>query len=245
MFTLSRRLSPETISVLAGLTALATLAFCVMLLTPNSLISGDGWWAFDLIVAGFVLGSCATVLAVKPIYTRARKIAEREAQDAQGLAATDQMTTLLNRTGFFAAAEQAVTRSIEHGLSASLLYVDLDHFKELNDSYGHAAGDVLLKGVADRMRAACHENAVVGRLGGDEFAICIYDLVSMEEAEILACKLAVILAEPLTVLGHGIVPSASIGYALAPHDAGRIGDLARAADLALYAAKAAGRGHLT
>ncbi len=221
---------------------MSVIAAFIVVLTPSGFAGMGGMRALDVGLVGFALGSAFTALMVRPIYSRARRVSEAEARDAHGLAATDQMTGLLNRAAFFTAAEKAVVQSCRNSLSASLLYVDLDHFKELNDSYGHGAGDALLKSVAVRMREICGGTALIGRLGGDEFAVCIPELVSMEEADDLAGKLAVALSAPITVLGHGIVPSASIGYALAPQDASRIGDLARAADLALYGAKVSGRG---
>jgi diguanylate cyclase (GGDEF)-like protein len=242
MFAFVRRPRPETLSVVAIVTGMSAIATLVILLSPAMFADSVSWAMLDVALAGFALGSVLTTIVLGPIYIRARRISEASARHAHGLAAMDQMTGLLNRGGFFVAAEQMVASTVERGLSASLLYVDLDHFKELNDSYGHGAGDALLKSVAERMRSVCGERALLGRLGGDEFAVCLPDLLSMEEADELAGKLTVALAEPIVVLGHGIVPSASIGYALSPQDADRIGDLARAADLALYSAKTSGRG---
>ncbi len=235
---------------LAGLVLTATLfgAAIIWLLSAGFAASADQVAATDaqisqrVLVAGIALGSLVTAAVALLVHLRAQQRARQQVATAQSAAITDQMTGLLNRSGFFTSAEHAVNASIEKGLSASLLFIDLDHFKELNDSYGHAVGDELLKLVAARLTDVCGANALIGRLGGDEFAVCLFDLVSMEDADLAARSICSTLATPASINGHGTVPSASVGYAMAPGDADRIGDLARSADLALYNAKDAGRG---
>ncbi len=193
-------------------------------------------------IAGFGLGVVAMALAALVWHVRLIKASEHAVTRAQSAVMTDQMTGLLNRSGFFTQVEAALAISMKNGLGVALLYIDLDHFKGLNDSYGHAAGDDLLRTVSQRLRAFGGQNVMVGRLGGDEFAICMHGVQTMEAADTLSRRVCEALHQPCDLGGHLVVPSASIGYAMAPDDADRITDLARFADIALYAAKAAGRG---
>jgi diguanylate cyclase (GGDEF)-like protein len=159
---------------------------------------------------------------------------------AQRKATIDPLTGAFNRAAFFGEVEEWFAQTPPDGDSA-LIYIDVDHFKQINDTLGHAVGDALLKRTVVQMRAVCGERALLGRLGGDEFAVFLTGLDSMELAEITASQLCEALKTPCTLCGHGVVPSASVGYAMAPQDAANLEELARAADLALYAAKEAGR----
>jgi diguanylate cyclase (GGDEF)-like protein len=123
-----------------------------------------------------------------------------------------------------------------------VLYLDLDHFKTINDTLGHAIGDGLLKEVASRLLAATRQSDTVARLGGDEFAIVLSDVATSDEAEHLTERLLKGLQAPCEVQGARLAIRASIGVALAPRDGSDIDALLNHADLALYAAKSAGRG---
>jgi diguanylate cyclase (GGDEF)-like protein len=195
-----------------------------------------------ILVASFVLGAAAMAIVSLLVHGRAARASRALLDDAYAAAAIEPLTGLLNRSGFFVQVDHAMRAAIDRGLSVSLLYIDLDHFKELNDSYGHSAGDDLLRHAARELRATCGPDAIIGRIGGDEFAVCLSELVTMETAETTAASLRAALCTPCTLAGHGVVPSASIGYSMAPESADTVEDLARAADLALYAAKEAGRG---
>jgi diguanylate cyclase (GGDEF)-like protein/PAS domain S-box-containing protein len=132
-----------------------------------------------------------------------------------------------------------------HGSEASpfaLLSIDLDHFKNINDTLGHGTGDALLQEVARRLRAHTRRSDTVARLGGDEFAVLLHPMVSMAEAQALATRLLAGLSAPCEVQGARIAVRASIGIAVAPRDGQNIDTLLGHADLALYAAKSAGRG---
>jgi diguanylate cyclase (GGDEF)-like protein len=122
------------------------------------------------------------------------------------------------------------------------LCLDLDHFKTINDTLGHAVGDALLQEVARRMLACTRRSDMVARLGGDEFAVILRDLGGADEAEQLTRRLLEGLQAPCDVQGARIAVQASVGVAMAPRDGTDIDALLNHADLALYAAKSAGRG---
>ena len=148
---------------------------------------------------------------------------------------TDPLTGLGNRRAFQAAIAGLM---IEPGISAALLMLDLDRFKQINDTLGHPIGDAVLRLVGQRLRACLRTEDVVARLGGDEFAVL---LPQADQADLLAERLIDLLSRPYLVEGHLVNIGVSIGIALAPADADDPETLLRHADLALYAAKAAGR----
>ncbi len=153
----------------------------------------------------------------------------------------DDLTGLANRALFFELLERALER-LEGGERLAVLYLDLDHFKRVNDTLGHPIGDRLLKGVADRLRDGVGRDGVVARLGGDEFAVIRTSLGSPSDAATLAGRIAETLRAPFTFDGHEVVVGVSIGICLAPAQARRGDELLRMADVALYEAKNNGRG---
>ncbi|WP_324613770.1 putative bifunctional diguanylate cyclase/phosphodiesterase [Rhizobium mongolense] len=155
------------------------------------------------------------------------------------MAMNDSLTGLPNRAAFaqhieLHAAAATATAPI------ALLYLDVDHFKHINDSKGHAAGDTLLRQVAKRLSALAQEGDLVARLGGDEFAL-VLKLAEISRAERFAKQLLALLSAPFDLDGANEHVSCSIGIALAPEHAEDADVLMRHADLALYAAKASGR----
>ena len=130
---------------------------------------------------------------------------------------------------------------MQDGHAFALHWIDLDHFKEVNDTLGHPAGDALLKSVANRVRKVLRGTDLVGRLGGDEFAILQAGATDQSQATKLVERLQRMLAEPHRVLGHQVTIGASIGIALAPKDGCDPEVLMKKADLALYDAKTSGR----
>lgn len=157
-------------------------------------------------------------------------------------AETDPLTGLANRAIFQARYLEVVNDSIDHGAASALVLIDLDGFKELNDTLGHLAGDACLCEVAERLRRAFHKAGLVGRLGGDEFAIILQAPKHPARIAEVLQHTVTMLSRPLFWSGHRIEIRASIGAALIgrPHRR-RIVDLFAEADAALYRAKAAGR----
>jgi len=152
------------------------------------------------------------------------------------LAQHDFLTGLDNRPHFRARLEQALV-SAETMRRVGLLYVDLDRFKEINDTLGHCFGDALLKGVADRLRCCTGDSDVTARMGGDEFVIVRSNLRSAEDAQALAEDIIAAISAPFKIDGYQVEVGASIGIAIAPRDGTGADELLANADVALYAAK--------
>jgi diguanylate cyclase (GGDEF)-like protein/PAS domain S-box-containing protein len=156
-------------------------------------------------------------------------------------AQSDPLTDLPNRTVFYDRLQMALMHARRYGNEFALLYVDLDHFKEVNDSLGHAAGDELLIETARRLKQAVRDSDTVARLGGDEFAIILPQLHGRGEAEDVARRIVASMVEAFQVSGGEARVSASIGVAICPEHGDDLESIRASADAALYAAKDAGR----
>ncbi|HLC08610.1 MAG TPA: EAL domain-containing protein, partial [Methyloceanibacter sp.] len=178
-----------------------------------------------------------------PAAIASRRIRERwHAEDQiRFLALHDSLTGLPNRVQLRDHLERAVARGKRHGRLMAVFGLDLDRFKNVNDTLGHATGDALLEEVAARLKENVREVDLVGRLGGDEFAIVAEDLDAPEDAMRLARRVCTALAAAYRVNGHEVTTSASVGIALGPVDNGSADILLKNADLALYRAKQDGR----
>ncbi len=154
----------------------------------------------------------------------------------------DSLTGLANRALLLERLQRAVAQSRRRASpSFAVMMIDLDHFKVVNDTLGHAAGDALLAGVAGRLRGCLREVDTAARIGGDEFAILLDGVTSLADATCTADRIQQALARPFDVDGTPITASASIGIALMDQTYERGGDLLRDADAAMYRAKEAGR----
>ena len=160
---------------------------------------------------------------------------------AHHLALHDPMTELPNRELLCQRLDQALAGLRRRDSMIAVLIVDLDRFKSVNDTLGHAAGDRLIKLCSRRLEACVRETDTVARLGGDEFALIQVGVERPDQARILCCRLLEALVEPFELDGHEIIVTASIGVALAPGDAEEPGRLLQYADIALYRAKEEGR----
>ncbi|GMU43303.1 MAG: diguanylate cyclase [Xanthomonadales bacterium] len=167
-----------------------------------------------------------------------RKFAETE---IQRLAHYDALTGLPNRALLTDRAQQALSLARRSQSTLALMFLDLDHFKHVNDSFGHRIGDLLLIAAAQRLQSAMREHDTVARQGGDEFVVILPD-TDAEGAAVVADKLLRLMAEPFVVEGHELHVGASIGIAMFPRDGEDYDRLARAADGAMYRSKQAGRG---
>jgi diguanylate cyclase (GGDEF)-like protein len=153
----------------------------------------------------------------------------------------DSLTGLPNRASFAEHLEEAMRRAKRAGWPLALVFLDLDHFKRVNDSLGHDAGDRLLRVAAERIRRAVREADTLFRMGGDEFTVLLEDLRGPEEAAMVAGRVLEAIAEPLQLQHHEIAVTASIGIALYPRD-DVVGErLVKSADTAMYRAKELGR----
>ncbi len=162
-------------------------------------------------------------------------------QDMQRLAYHDALTGLPNRSLLMDRFGAALVRARRGGRRLALLFLDLDHFKLVNDTRGHAIGDALLRAVADRLVESVRESDTVARMGGDEFAVILEEVSAPEQISQIAEKILVSLSKPLCMEGRDLVVSTSMGIALFPDDGMDIGALLRNADIATYRAKEKGR----
>ncbi|MDP1729944.1 MAG: EAL domain-containing protein [Devosia sp.] len=169
-------------------------------------------------------------------------ITEQRQQEARirHMARHDALTELPNRTQFI--EELAGTEAgLGRGEQAAVLCIDLDHFKAVNETLGHAIGDKVLKQVSARLWGTTRETDVVARLGGDEFSVLLRPIDKPADAAGLAERIVKTMSSPFSIDGHQIVIGASVGIALAPADGGTTDTLMKNADLALYRAKSKGR----
>jgi diguanylate cyclase (GGDEF)-like protein len=169
-------------------------------------------------------------------------ITEQRQQEARiwHLARHDALTELPNRIQFLeemAASEPGISR----GESMAVLCIDLDHFKEVNDTLGHSVGDKVLKQVSARLWGSTRENDVLARVGGDEFSLLLRGIDKPADAAVIAERITRTMATPFSIDGHHIAIGASVGIAMAPDDGETTDQLIKNADLALYRAKAEGR----
>jgi diguanylate cyclase (GGDEF)-like protein/PAS domain S-box-containing protein len=170
-------------------------------------------------------------------------ITEQRAAQAriEHLAHFDALTGLPNRSLFFDRLSQATAMSKRTNEHVALLFLDLDRFKPVNDTYGHAVGDALLKAVAERVLSCVRESDTVARIAGDEFTVILPRIDSRADATVVAEKIVKAVAEPFHLSGRTVTIGASIGVALCPDDARDGQELVKLADAAMYDAKHHGR----
>jgi len=221
-------------------------------------VNADGSW--DVLVVGSAQSN-ATVQAIGvgvigvgmilllvllfALLTRSRTMAlrlvDKRTRQLRHLALHDPLTDLPNRALILDRAEQMLLRARRHPLLVGALFIDLDKFKEVNDTFGHATGDLLLKAVGARLSGVLRASDSVGRLGGDEFVVLVEGELGGDGPEIVAQQLLAKFAQPFVLEGSDVGPvrvSASIGVAVGPRSGAA--DLLRDADVALYVAKARG-----
>ena len=176
----------------------------------------------------------------------AQNISERQRAEKRirYLARIDPITKIPNRMQFQHLLQRGIARARRAGQSLCLFYIDIDNFKEINDTFGHLAGDTTLETVAERMTSALPQDSIIGRLAGDEFAVILNDMPANDtgilETSNLAQTLLNRLADPVFVQGHEVFMTASLGIAYYPKDAANVIDLIRNADAAMYHAKKSG-----
>ena len=199
---------------------------------------GEIWWSISgrpqFSQSGEFVGYCGNGSDVTE--------SQKARRDASRLAMYDTLTGLSNRNRMTRMLDEKLTASASAKRTCAIMMIDLDRFKQVNDTFGHPAGDALLKQVAERMQSVIAKGCEIGRLGGDEFQIILPDVDDRGNLGELAKKIVAIVSQPyLLDEGHCII-GASIGVAIAPYDGIEREALVRAADLALYAAKGGGRG---
>ncbi len=194
--------------------------------------------------AGQVYGVSVVPMSGGGIVTTHEDITERQRIEARiaHLAHHDALTDLPNRVLLRARLEEALVGASRQGQGVAVLYLDLDRFKEVNDTLGHTVGDLLLKSVAERLRTCVREDEFVARLGGDEFAIVQITADAAQSAAAVAARVIESLTAPHEIEGNRLSIGTSIGIAVSPGDGTNPEQLLKNSDLALYGAKADGRG---
>lgn len=162
-------------------------------------------------------------------------------QNLQFVATHDALTALPNRTMFGDRLSQALAQAQRYNRRLAVLFVDLDGFKTVNDTFGHAAGDVLLREIAARLRSCLREGDVIGRIGGDEFVVLIEEFGEPEQLALVARKILETVAQPVPVREHECRVTASIGISTYPQDGKDSQTLLKNADSAMYRAKEQGK----
>lgn len=196
------------------------------------------WW--DVVVTPMHAdgGDVVRLLTISRDVTECRTAAE----ELRWASEHDALTHLPNRRAFETRLRAATSRAGQNGTAIGLLLIDLDHFKHVNDTLGHAAGDALLENFGQRLKTVFHAKDYVARLGGDEFAVILHAVDS--EAQLLTAGQAISesLSRPVAFEGRMLTSGASIGGAMYPRDANCATELLKHADTALYALKGSGRG---
>jgi diguanylate cyclase (GGDEF)-like protein len=213
-------------------------------------VGGDSALEHVLFWQVYVAAACALAYSTSVAIARRRALEKKlqrsealhrqMAEDADRLARYDALTGLANRRQFDEAMEAAVARSARNGTPVELLVFDLDHFKRINDTLGHAAGDAVLVEFASRLSDCVFDVDLVARMGGDEFVVLVEYSASCESGELIAGRVLEAMREPIRVEGQELAVHASIGVGL-HHPARSATQVFRLADDALYEAKARGR----
>ncbi|NMO53716.1 EAL domain-containing protein [Actinoplanes sp. TBRC 11911] len=188
--------------------------------------------------AGLIVGSGALIMLL--LVWQSHRLRSRSFRRATYQASHDALTGLPNRV----LLHQRITRSVDADTGAALLLIDLDRFKEVNDTLGHHYGDHLLIEVAQRMQAILGPEPTVARLGGDEFAVLLPGVSNAQDVAALAGDLQKALAEPFLLDGLSLTVAGSIGAALCPQHGSTADELMQRADIAMYAAKTRRAGYL-
>ncbi len=198
--------------------------------------NGKGFWV-SLSSQRLLLGGQACLLtALNNIDER-----KRAQEELRHRAFHDELTDLPNRAMFMDTLSRTLHRAERKKGRFSILFVDLDHFKAVNDNYGHSVGDLLLQEVAMRLRLCVREGDLVARMGGDEFVVLIEDERRVGEVAHIARKILTVLEPVHNLDGHTLQVTASIGVSSYPQDGTRLEELLRNADSAMYRVKAQGR----
>lgn len=201
-------------------------------------------WEIDELFTGLMVASIGLAILLWRRSRTLRKEVDRRRKAerlALALARQDTLTGLPNRRSFEEECDRRLAHARRKSDRLALLFIDFDRFKQINDNLGHEAGDRLLQEVAERLKKSLRPQDFFGRLGGDEFAVLVGGDVSVDMIGQVADRLLAAIAEPLTLLGRAVTPSASIGIAFYPRDGGNREALLKKADAAMYKAKEDGR----
>lgn len=192
-------------------------------------------------VTGFVVTGDGEYLGIANGHDLLNEITMRKQADLYFLAHFDHLTGVPNRMLFGDRLMQACRDALRNGSLVGLMFVDVDRFKQINDSHGHGFGDMLLCAISERLKVCAREADTVARLGGDEFAILMDGLKDGKDPSIVAQRIVDAMREPLLISGHLLTVTVSIGIAIYPTDDTDVTILLNKADTAMYEAKTSGR----
>lgn len=188
---------------------------------------------------GLLIAAAGVRVATIPllVFPFVISLGARSAMTEHHQALHDPLTGLVSRALFTDRAQQAVRQAERTGIGGSILLIDLDGFKNVNDTFGHHTGDAVLQEVANRLRATVRATDTVGRLGGDEFAVLLADQVSLAGTERIVGDIAAVIEQPIVTDSHACTVGASIGSVSYPADGFDVASLLRHADEGMYRAK--------
>lgn len=167
---------------------------------------------------------------------------QKEAQESLlKMANYDVLTGLINRSLLIEKLKQSISYARRHGTSLSVIFIDLDRFKPINDTFGHQAGDKVIVEIAQRIKHKLRDNDIVARLGGDEFVVVLEETQEIESVNNVVQELLILLEQPIYIGSHSVSVSGSAGIAMYPDDAIDAESLLRNADVAMYSAKELGK----
>lgn len=192
-------------------------------------------------VSGFIISSDGRYLGVANGHDLLDEITQRRQAELYALAHYDQLTGLPNRRLFLDRIDRSCREAKRSGQCVAAMFIDVDRFKQVNDNLGHAAGDHLLRAVAERLRICARDSDTVARLGGDEFGIVMDGVRAAQNAQDLAVRIVESMREPIIVMDRELFITVSIGIALYPTDDTEVPGLLTKADVAMYDVKASGR----
>jgi diguanylate cyclase (GGDEF)-like protein len=241
-------LGTSTVVILVGVPGVPR-AFAVLVLAVLALVLGGRASQNRLLMMVVDSRNTAQDLARALSEERDNAVSENErlAVENESLARQaeqDSMTGLANRSSFLEVVTETIERNKCFGQHLAILFIDIDRFKLVNDSLGHAAGDDLLITIANRLRQTTRSEDLVTRHGGDEFTVMLSRVRTAQDAVRVAERIRAAVAEPITICGHRVETTASIGVAFHALDSDRAADLLRFADAALYRAKDLGRNRI-
>ena len=230
---------------------LADLKYAIASASPDSGVFEERYWTISNTP---VLSDTGDVLY---ILLRVQDVTDRKQSDAhlkqtleklkqanielKKMAFFDQLTGIANHTQLTVLLNRLLKRACRYKENVTVFYIDIDHFKLVNDTYGHDAGDSLLKAIAERLHASIRANDIVARVGGDEFVIVLDQCHSVADAENFAKKLKQSMHEPILIHHHELRIQMSIGISFYPKDGTDVITLLKNADTAMYRAKKASR----
>ena len=229
--------------------AVRTKSVRLLLRSPADIVvlQSPSWWTLAralltlAVVAAIAVAAFFWIVLLRRRVEQQTEVIRRSEERLRHMAEHDELTHLPNRTLLNDRLQMALERVRRFNSVLAILMVDLDRFKEVNDSLGHLAGDQLLCWVAERLITLVRKTDTVARIGGDEFIVLLEDLHSPEEAESIALKIVSCLSAPFDPANHQISISVSVGVCTFPNNDIRSDELLRNADAAMYQAKARGR----